>query len=292
MMCLICILTVTLPARAADLIDTSRKASLTVTFRPDDISASDVKFRLYRLASVDEYTELKLTTKFAKLSADLSSPDESVWEDLVTQAESYISEKSVKADYTVSTDDDGVASFSKLPLGLYLLRGEAYVTDDHTAYTPQSYLIMLPDRDSENKWVYDAETLPKYEKGDELVDLTVRKKWKGDKADKRPDYITVILYCDDAEYETVSFSDAESWKYTWNDLSAKHTWTISEVSVEGYRSSVEQKGYSFIITNTSKDQIPQTGVLWWPVPLLAVVGAGLALTGMVIIRKNRKADEK
>lgn len=290
--CLICILTVTLPARAADIIDTSKKASLTVTFRPDDISASDVEFKLYRIASVDEYTELTLTSKFEGLSADLSSPDESVWESLAATAESYISENSVNADYTASTDENGVVSFENLPLGLYLLRGETYITDSHDAYAPQSYLIMLPSRDSDGKWVYDVESVPKFTKSDELIDITVKKKWKGGKAEDRPDYITVVLYCDDAEYETVSFSDAENWVYKWDGLSAKYNWTISEVSVEGFTSSIEPNGRSFIITNTSKDRIPQTGILWWPVPVLAVLGVGLAFAGTAIIRKNRKTNEE
>ncbi len=291
-MCLICILTATLPARAADYIDTTADASLTVTFRPDDVSASDVEFRLYRLASTDEYTNLTLTSKFSGLSADLSSPDASVWESTVTAAESYISDNSVKADYTASTDENGVVCFNELPLGLYLLRGEAFLSASHDIYTPQSYLIMLPDKSTDGNWVYDVKSVPKYEKSEELVDITVIKKWKGGSAEDRPDYITVILYCDDAEYETVSFSDADGWGYTWEDLSAKHSWTVSEVSVEGYTSAVEQEGRSFIITNTAKEKLPQTGVQRWPVPVLALIGMGLCIAGAFVIRKNRKDDEK
>ncbi len=291
-MCLICALTVTLPATAADSIDTSKKVSLTITFRPEDISATDVTFKAYRVASVDEYSDLKLTDKFAGLSADLSKPDKDVWQDTVTKAESYISDKNVKPDYTVSSNEDGVAVFSGMPVGLYLIKGDAFVTEAHDVYTPQTFLVMLPDREG-GKWIYDGQAVPKYEKSDEIINITVKKKWKGGKAEDRPETITVTLYCDDAEYETVTFGKNESWKYTWTGLNAKHTWTVSEASVEGYISNIEPDGYNFIITNKSeKKDLPQTGLVWWPVPVLAAAGVGLSLTGIAIIRKSRKADEK
>lgn len=292
MMCLICTLTAILPVKAADSIDTSKKGSLTVTFCPEDIPASGVEFRLYKVASVDEYADLELTAGFAGISEDFSEPDEDVWENAVTEVESYISENGIKPDYTAVSDENGVAVFSGLPVGLYLLKADAFISEEHDAYTPQAYLIMLPER-IDDEWSYDLQSVPKYEKSDEITDITVTKKWDGGKVEDRPETITVTLYCDDVEYETVSFGAAEDWKHTWEQLNAKHSWTISEVSVEGYTTTIEPDGYSFIITNVSeKKDLPQTGLVWWPVPLLAAAGVGFSLTGIAVIKKSRKTDEK
>lgn len=286
---LVMIIGMALPASAADAIDVNEKASLTVDFKPEGISATDVKFELFKIASVDEYSALTLTDKFKNLSVDLSDPDVTTWESAVTAAESYISTNSVKADYKATTNEDGVAVFSELPVGLYLIRGASFIYN-HDVYAPQAYLIMLPDRDSSGKWNYDVTTVPKYEKRDELMDLTVTKKWKGGKVEYRPEEITVILYCSDTDFDTVVLNKENNWKYTWPQLNAKLNWTVSEVSVEGYETTIEPKGYNYVITNTYISQIPQTGMLWWPVPVLALTGVVFCLAGVVLVKK--KAESK
>ncbi len=278
--------------KAADHIDTSKKVSLTITFRPEEISASDVEFKAYRVASVNEYADLTLTSAFGGLAVDLSKPDESVWADAVTKAESYVSENAIKPNYTAVTDESGVAVLSGMPVGLYLIKGDPFISDAHDVYTPQAYLVMFPNRTENGEWEYDAESVPKYTKSDEIIDIEVIKKWSGGKAEERPETITVTLFCDDVEYETVSFGDMKNWKYSWEELNAKHTWTISEVSVEGYTTTIEPDGYNFIITNKSNEILPQTGLMWWPIVLIAFAGVTLVFVGAAIIKKNGKADEK
>lgn len=215
--------------------------------------------------------------------------DSSVWSDIITEAESCISANGVKANHSAVTDKDGIAVFSEIPVGLYLLRGESFIIN-HDAYKPQSYLIMLPNRSESGSWEYDVSSIPKFSKSDELIDLKVTKKWIGGRYSDRPEEITVILYCNDAEYETVTLNSDNNWQYTWSQLNAKNNWTISEVSVEGYKTTLENDGYSYIITNTAppSGDLPQTGLIWWHIPTIAAAGIIFCLAGLLMIKKHSK----
>jgi len=64
-------------------------------------------------------------------------------------------------------------------------------------------------------------------------------------------------------------------------------WTIQENAVPGYISSIRETGDTFILTNTPEHQkLPQTGLLWWPVPVLAAAGLLLLILGTLLKRKN------
>ena len=196
------------------------------------------------------------------------------------------------------TDENGSAVFSNVSAGLYLLRGESFIIN-HDVYKPQSYLIMLPNRADNSSWEYEAASIPKFEKSDEIIDLTVSKKWEGGSAADRPKEIIVSLFCDDVQYQTVSLSADNSWQYTWPDLSAKHNWVIAEVKVEGYITTIENDGYNFIIVNKSTavppeetpegtdSKLPQTGMVWWYVPLIAAAGIVFCVAGLLTMEKHK-----
>ena len=69
---------------------------------------------------------------------------------------------------------------------------------------------------------------------------------------------------------------------------------LVEEPVEGYTVSITKEGITFLVTNTHDEpptepseppteppDIPQTGMTWWPVPVLAVLGLGLIAVGIV-----------
>jgi len=291
-MCLICILTMTLTASAAELLDTSKTSTLTVEFRPDGVSASDVSFSAYLVADVDSTSRLTLTDDFDGLALDLSEPDNALWADAVTMVQSHVASEGISPASTAVTDKDGTAVFDGIPVGLYLITGQPFTSEAHDVYTPQAFLVMLPDRTAEGKWVYEVDSVPKYETSDELIDVSVTKRWDGDSERDRPESITVTLYCDDTEYETVTFGKTENWTYQWTALSAKHLWTVSELKVNGYTTSISSEGYSFTITNKAENHLPRTGIVWWPVPLLALAGAGSVAAGAASLLKGRRKDEE
>lgn len=130
---------------------------------------------------------------------------------------------------------------------------------------------------------------------DDTVSRTVQKRWSDTGYEnKRPASVTVELLKDGEVYDTVLLDADGGWKYTWDELPRydadgnEISWTLREVSVKGYTASVTQTGDIFVLTNTyDKTKLPQTGQLWWPVPLLAAAGLGLICVGLSM----RKRDE-
>ncbi len=92
----------------------------------------------------------------------------------------------------------------------------------------------------------------------ELIDIPVEKEWKdGKNADGvRPDKITVHLFADEVEIDSVEITpDADgNWKHTFKDLpkfkdhGTKIKYTISEDPVPEYETEIDQGTYT--ITNT------------------------------------------
>lgn len=125
---------------------------------------------------------------------------------------------------------------------------------------------------------------------------TVIKRWDdAGYEQKRPDTITATLLKDGTVYDTRTISRTDSWQYTWSGIpryspdGTEIVWTIQENAVPGYISSIRETGDTFILTNTPEHQkLPQTGLLWWPVPVLAA--AGLLLTAYNLRRDAAAGD--
>jgi len=117
----------------------------------------------------------------------------------------------------------------------------------------------------------------------EPIDRTVIKVWKNDGAhlEERPAAVQAALLCNGEVYEVVVLNEENGWTYSWTGLDGEMEWTVTEYTVlDKYTSSVTQDGSTFIITNTYSD-IPQTGQLWWPVPMLLALGLGMIVVGLV-----------
>ena len=132
------------------------------------------------------------------------------------------------------------------------------------------------------------------EPGDDTVTRTVLKVWddKGYES-KRPKSVQVTLLQNGTAYDTQTLSETNGWQYTWDKLpkydknGKEISWTIREVSVSGYVSSVRQNSYTFVLTNTPNEpKLPQTGVLWWPVPVLACGGLAFLIVGTLSRKKK------
>ena len=145
----------------------------------------------------------------------------------------------------------------------------------------------------ENEWTATLENLPVYENGEkiaytwtenivdgyelttevdetgyittltnthepELISITVTKVWADDdnESGKRPESITITLFANGNEYETITITEGDNWKHTFEKLDAykdgeKITYTVVENDVpDGYEVAYEgDMDEGFIIHN-------------------------------------------
>ena len=127
----------------------------------------------------------------------------------------------------------------------------------------------------------------------QTTERTVVKVWDDRGSESgRPSSVTVTLLADGEAWDTQALSDSNGWRFTWRDLpatddgGAEIAWSVSESAVSGYTPSVSQSGTTLVLTNSvSSPRLPQTGQLWWPVPLLAVGGLALLVVGAALGRR-------
>lgn len=280
---------------ALNALDPSSQCSLTVSFVPEGNPAA-AEFRLYKIADISENASLTLTDPFREYVIDLTDLDEEKIRLLTATLSGYIASEHIRADYSAKTDADGNAVFTELQAGLYLIIGDASVING-TVYMPESAMVCLPIQDMDHGWNADVAISVKWtsSKEDELIDLQVLKVWNDQDDPHRPEQVEIDLYGDDVLMDTVSLNKENNWQFDWTDLAASKRWSVKEKSVpSGYFVAVEQQGHRFVVTNTKygaqtpedDTSLPLTGVLWWPVPLLAACGLGLIIIGMIC----RKGD--
>ena len=94
---------------------------------------------------------------------------------------------------------------------------------------------------------------------EEKTAIKITKRWVDTVSTMRPDYIEVQLYQNGKAYgdpiriyPVINENGEEEWPvYHVDDLPSKYTYTISEVNVPGYSSTVTKDSLNFIITNTA-----------------------------------------
>lgn len=173
---------------------------------------------------------------------------------------------------------------------------------------------------------YDSRPEPDNPQEDRVT-RKVLKVWADEGHEKeRPVEITVQLLKDGEIWDTVTLDAANNWRYSWEGLDGSSRWSIVEKEPEGYTVTVTREGVTFVVTNTYREDIPdepvtpptepdepasppdgsdgpvpppeqpdvptlpQTGQLWWPVPLL--LAGGLLLIVMGLLRRRGTGHEE
>lgn len=157
---------------------------------------------------------------------------------------------------------------------------------------------------------------------DDSVSKKVLKVWKNDASKTRPENITVHLLKNGAVYDSVVLNGENNWRYGWDKLpeydsdGSAIVWNITEEVPDGYTMLVSKNGITFMLTNTyssegppnelpsgppsetspetpeetngpqSDTKLPQTGQLWWPVPVLVASGLMFMIIGIVLGKKK------
>ena len=155
---------------------------------------------------------------------------------------------------------------------------------------------------------------------DETVKRNVLKIWECSCGEPcYPDEIEVQLLRDGEVYDTVILSEENNWQFSWDELDADYDWQVVENVPEGYTVIITRTGITFLVVNTctpdspppsepsepsgpsepsepsepsgptepsEPPDLPQTGQLWWPVPVLFCAGLVLILFGLIRRREE------
>ena len=306
-----------LPVRvmAEGSIDLTHETSLTISYREGNIPLAGAEFSIYLVATVDEYGVWTAASDFDQFHVNLQPDDEETWRTLAFTLEGYVLRDKLVPTDSGKTDAEGFLTFpttqQRLHPGLYLIIGYRHIQDG-CIYDASPCMVMLPGMDKEtNDWNYHVTAVPKH--GSELIpdesDTITRKVikiWKDEgHEEERPKEVIVQLLRDGAVYETVTLKEDNLWKFTWTDLDSSYQWTIVEKELENYTVEISREGVTYVITNTYIDDVPetqpiepstpdepdqpvlpQTGQLWWPVPVLFAVGMLLVIVGLI----RRRSD--
>ena len=240
---------------------------------------SNMNVSLYRVA--DE--NYNLVDSFSRYSIDLKQDVQGA----ANALENRILMDGIEADACVTSDSSGKASFTGLESGIYLVVGKE-VFQDGVFYMPQVSLVSLSG--------YLSVDL-KYEMSDKPSRIHVLKVWKKDNKKSRPKSIEVcLLRSDGIVVDKVVLNSDNQWSTTWENLSTLYTYRVMETTVpSGYKESCTREKDTIVLTNTGSDKyrvekkdevLPNSGQLWWPVPVLLFVG--LVLFGLGRHFKNEE----
>ena len=283
-----------LSAAAADSRDTTKDVTLTLSYFDGETPLTGAKFQIWLVATLNAKDTPVVTDTFSKYitPSDLSSDK---WIATAKELELTVLNKSITPTDSGTVGDQGYLVFptgsKKLTQGIYLVVGDS-MTQTSTVYTPTSLLVSVPAI-VDGKWAYDLTMNPKYEEDDidDTVDRKVVKVWKDTGyTSKRPKSITVYLLRDGAIHDEQKLTKDNNWRYEWTGLPAGYRWTIVEKEVSGYTSDTVVDGSLTTITNTydaptpttdSSGKLPQTGQLWWPVPVLLCAGLLFIVIGLI-----------
>lgn len=307
-------------AFAAGAIDLSKEVELTISYQHKGTAVAGIPFDLYYVADVDTYCTFTLAGDFAQYPVQVNDLTSDEWKTAAETLKSYADRDQRQPLESGETGADGRLRFpgkqSALKPGLYLVVGRTATVAGYT-YTTEPFLVALPSLEKKtDTWTYSVNTVPKYTRDEvpptpdkETVDRKAVKVWKDNGYEKqRPKKVTVQLLKNGSVYDTVTLQAENNWRYSWKKLPKWKDgqlidWRVVEKEQSGYTVTVTQEGGTFLVTNTYRpdhptppgdsnkkpSKLPQTGMLWWPVPVLAVCGILFVIVGT--LTKGKKRDE-
>lgn len=285
-------------ANAFEKVDLTHPVSLTLFANDDEVPLAGVGFELYMVAEMNEYAQFELLPAYQGFSGDINEMEHAA--DWIMAADELLAMAEGRdPDAAATSRDDGLAVLEDLTPGLYIVTGKP-VEILPWSYTFTSFLVSVPTRDFEDEWVYDVFSDVKLEKEPAITSIDVVKVWDDlGYEDRRPGSIYVDLYCDGEQIAAAQLHEGNSWSYTFEDLPSAHEYTVKEREVpRWYKVSYEVINGVLVIRNerdttiTPVPDIPSTGQITLPIPILAGVGVLLVIAGWYINRKWSQAHEE
>lgn len=310
-------------AAGAQAIVPELSCSLRLNYQDDnDEPISDLGVSLYRVAELSADGAYTPVERFADYGVDAQALSERA--DTALRLSELVQRDAVEADYAAGTNAAGQSAFEELPTGVYLIVSES-ISDGKTVLRSQPLLLDLPMIDDRSGvYAYDVTASPKPVRTKILRELNLVVLWRDEaNPSARPSSVTVDLYCDDQLYGSQQVSAQNGWRCAWTDvddleltlsgaytaddryadatgeprdhmISGEHTWYVVERGADGFTVTyaVRPQYNTFVVINTlnipDEPSLPQTGQLWWPVPLLIAFGSVLILLSLLRTRRRHE----
>lgn len=291
-----------------NIVPTSAEAvgRLYVMLKYEDMPVAGASFQIYKAAEMTE-DGMTLAEQFSNYRVSMvQGPNSDEWKALASTLAVYAAADKLEPFDEQQTDESGMLCFEGLSDGVYLVTGSPVIQND-ILILPQAVLVTVPYSNDLGETDYDVVASPKYISRDingGVLERRALKIWDDENnTQSRPQEITVQLLCDGEVYDEKVLNEECDWGYTWNGLDPKHNWQITEKEVpDDYTVKITQQGTTFTITNTNDTSappptkpddpdLPYTGMLWLPVPILIAFGAVTLFIGILLIIKKEDTDE-
>ncbi len=301
---------------------TESKCELDILYQHDGEPITDVSASAYYIGSFDNNGDITLAGNFAHYSVDTSTDNLSA---LAQTLYGYVLLDKITPEHTAVSDDTGAVVMTDMDKGVYLVTSKRLVKEDEVFIT-EPQLIFLPWKEDEEWLYRRTMLAKcrMIMMNDTPISAKVLKVWDDENYENlRPTSIKATLLRDDEVYDTVELSADNNWRHTWEFLPSYYIWTVVEEIPQGYEVIQTQEGITRVLTNSydttpspttpteptsnpttqtepattqettenttspeTTEKLPQTGQLWWPVPILFVLGVVLITVGI----KKRKGE--
>lgn len=299
-------LSVVLLAVLAMTASAETTTSLHLSMVDENVPVAGVIFEIYRVGQADGTGAWKLTGKFA----DDPVKVDDLGEDTGAAASAlyaFAKKNSRNPDAIAVTGSNGVGVVEGLESGIYLVAGLPHEADG-VSYHTEPQLLALPWVDAVTGEIdYEPIVAAKFDKETgEKVSLKVLKIWEDHSGNVRPVSLKVHLLKDGEVHDTVTLTAENSWRHVWEDLDSAALWQIVEEVPEHYTVQVERDGNTFLLKNTAPEMpppeepsdpsiptvpgedIPQTGMVWWPALVLGGLGIALVVGGLALAEGRKE----
>lgn len=245
------------PALAAGSVDVGASCAITVDAVYGTLPLPGAELKLHRVAEVDPAGQYTLLPDFSGSGVQVNGLTLSrQWAAAAADLAAWVRDSSPAPLAVRTTDSAGRARFTRLSTGPYLLEGTSVTVNGRT-YTASPVLLSAPLLGENGTWYYDVTTCPKFERGSSGGDP--------DTPVEPPDPVDPT--------DPVAPPDPV-------DPPGPVDPTDPTDPIDPEKPDKP---------SSTDDDLPQTGQLKWPVPVLA--GAGVLLLAAGALLKKRDGHE-
>lgn len=290
--------------------------SMRIVYAHEDEKLSDVKISIYYVGSTDKNSNFIFSDAFGSCSINAEQGDNDK-DSFAQTLYGYVLLNNIKPIAQKSTDTIGEALFTEtengLQKGIYLVKAEKTIQNGYV-YTSDALTATLYE--SSDSTSDDTENIPNViqpkvkkrmiaDPKDEKISIAATKKWDDDNnSDLRSSSVTIKLFKDNELYDTAVLQDDNKWYHCWNNIDGSSELYIAEIPVDNYKGLINKKDSNYVIVNTlsagskttsqphdsnkqTPSVLPQTGTLWWVIPIFLSAGLFFIAVGYLLRRKGK-----